>query len=424
MPQGHVAMFTLLLFSIMIFLLFVATKFRKESFVESEEPDVFATNVLQHSIWYEKKLRLFKYDMQRWNTVAPLLNEPSLRSKFTDNATVVMIADPYDAERIWKGTRRLQDAPKGYFVILNDLQKAVQDSQCSYNFAGKRIGFLDRSDELLLRAILKGYRIPPSAVEIEQVPIERWNNLTEELKRLDAIVCYIIPGSAFHKLLQMQDLSVRGFRNVDVNRIRLFYPYVSIEEVNLPTVLLDVPGSSMRFMAKERDTVAFTMQMRVLEMAAGDTEGFVSRLDLPDTAIDPTYRCVGDLTIENQTLCDSSYDVIGLPKRKETVWDHPCLEDTDCPFYKANKNYRNKRGGCDKDGYCEFPIGIRRIGYRKYDDKGPYAPFCYQCMTPEDPQCCEKQKHAWSLVSPDYAFANDTKQRKKRGMTKLTVDSL
>ena len=383
---GHAAIFTILLFSITIFLLFVATKFDKELFVESSDPDVFATNVLQHSIWYEKKLRLFQYDAQKWNVTAPLLNEPSLRSKFTNNNTVAMIADPYDAERIFKGARKLQDAPKGYFVILNDLEKAVRDSQCSYNFAGKRIGFLDRSDELLLRAMLKGYRIPPSAVEVEQVPVERWNNLAEELKRLDAIVCYIIPGSAFHKLLQTQDLSVRGFRNVDVNRVRLFYPYVSIEEVNLPTVLLDVPGSSMRFMAKERDTAVLTMRMRVLEMAAGNVEGFVSRLDIPDTAMDPTYRCVGDLSIENQTLCESKYDVIGLPKREETVWDHPCLQNEDCPFYKANKNYRNKRGGCDQDGYCEFPVGIRRRGYRKYDDQGPYAPFCYQCNTPDDPK--------------------------------------
>lgn len=416
--------FVLIIFVTLFTLLFVATKFYRESFADKNDPDVFATNVLQHSIWYKNKLRLFKYDVHRWDAIAPLLNEPSLRSKFTDNPSVSIIADPYDAHRIWKGSKKLKDAPKGYFVVLNDLAKAVRDSQCSYNFGGKRVGFLDRSDELLLRSILKGYRIPESAVQIEQIPIEKWNHLDKELQRLDAIVCYIIPGSAFHKLLQIQDISVRGFRNIDVNRIRLFYPYVKLEEVNLPTVLLDVPGSALRIMAKERDTSLLSMQMQVIQLESGDSEGFVSRIEIPDTAEDPTYRCVGDPSIESQVLCESAFDVMGMPKREQTVWDRPCIKNKDCPFFQANKNYRNKRGGCNQDGYCEFPVGIRRLGYRKYDDQGPNAPFCYQCKTPEDPNCCKNQRHAWSLVSPDYAFANDTKERKRRGMTKTTVDSL
>lgn len=418
------AVFIFILFIITFTLLFVATKLYKEAFAQKTDADVFATNVLQHSLWFKNKLRLFKYDAKLWRSVAALLNEPSLRSRFTDSNNVSVIADPYDAERIWKNSKRLVDAPKGYFVILNDLAKAVADPQCSYNFGGKRVGFLDRSDELLLRAILKGYRIPESAVQIEQVHMERWDKLTEELKRLDAIVCYIIPGSAFHKMLQMQDISVRGFRNLDVNRIRLFYPYVTLEEVNLPTVLQDVPGSSLRIMAKERDTSILSMQMRVIRLASDSTEGFVSRLTIPVDSVDPTYSCVGDSSVESKALCESKYDVIGIPKSVETTWDHPCIQDTDCPFYKANKNYSNKRGGCDKDGFCEFPIGIRRVGYRKFDDQGPYTPFCYQCKTPNDPNCCKSQENSWGLLSPDYAFANDTEERKRRGMTKLTVDSL
>lgn len=422
--MGHI-LWTVILWSTLFVLLFVATKFYKESFWGDESRDIFATNVLQHSIWYKKKLRLFKYDMRNWKTIAPLLNEPSLRSKFTDKEHVSIIADPYDADRIWKGSKKLRDAPKGYFVILNDLGKAVQDSQCSYNFGGKRIGFLDRSDELLLRAILKGYRIPDSATHIEQVPIDRWDHLEDELKRFDAIVCYIIPGSAFHKLLQIQDISLRGMRNIDVDRIKLFYPYVTKEDVNLPTVLKDVPGSALRIMAKERDTSLLSMNMREIQLASGvGSEGFATRLEIPSTSMDPTYRCFGDPTIENQSLCESKYDAMGMKKTLENVWDKPCIEDKDCPFFQANKNYQNRRGGCDKDGFCEFPIGIRRLGYRKFDDQGPYAPFCYQCKTPEDPTCCKKQKQSWTLISPDYAFSNDIIERKRRGMTKTTVQSL
>lgn len=53
---------------------------------------------------------------------------------------------------------------------------------------------------------------------------------------------------------------------------------------------------------------------------------------------------------------------------EDGVWDAPCVKNTDCPFYKANKNYPNEFGGCNNDGRCELPVGLSPIGYRMYDD--------------------------------------------------------
>ena len=48
------------------------------------------------------------------------------------------------------------------------------------------------------------------------------------------------------------------------------------------------------------------------------------------------------------------------------VWDTQCRFDTDCPFFGSNGNLNyNKRGGCMKDGYCELPPGMVRIGYKR-----------------------------------------------------------
>jgi len=114
----------------------------------------------------------------------------------------------------------------------------------------------------------------------------------------------------------------------------------------------------------------------------------------------PEYQCIGDPTIKNKGLCNSVYDAMGRPKKNKTVWDRPCVSNTDCPFYQANKNYPNYRGGCD-NGYCEMPLGVKRVGFTLYDGK----PMCHGCPL-TNPSCCEKQEN------PDYAFELDFDERK------------
>lgn len=397
--------------------------------VATNKTDVFTSNPLQFSEWLNEKywkIRLFKYNPSTWTDMMPMLKDPSVRSRFTGNTSISVLCDPYDANAMFNNFNVIKQAPTGYFVALFDVAKAIQVSTCSYNFAGKTIGYMGRSEHLFARAIMKGYRIPDESVKLQYIPMDKWDDITTELAKLDLIICYIIPGSAFHKLLQTQDMSIMGFRNLDIHRIRLFYPYVEMLDVDLPKTLLDVPGSAMKIMAREKNTTVVSMKMQLVDITGSDgiRENFVTRLDVDETANDPAYRCFGDLSIENKSLCDSKYDAIGLPKRKTTYWDRPCVEDADCPFYKANKNYSNNRGGCSKEGYCEFPIGIRRLAYRLYDDRGVNAPFCYQCKKSDDPNCCKDQKHSWVLSSPDYAFPNDTAGRQKHGMTKTTIDTL
>ena len=95
------------------------------------------------------------------------------------------------------------------------------------------------------------------------------------------------------------------------------------------------------------------------------------------------------------------------------IWDKPCKNNNDCFFYKNNNNYKNSYGGC-KNGYCELPLDVTRVGYRYYlKDKKPY---CYNCKTKSWKPitnldtCCEEQNDKTKypfLNSPDFAFNND-----------------
>ena len=125
------------------------------------------------------------------------------------------------------------------------------------------------------------------------------------------------------------------------------------------------------------------------------------------------YSCYNNPSIKSKTACESSYDELGNAKRVKTYWDKPCEAHTDCPFYQANKNYKNYRGGCI-DGRCEFPIGVKAVSYRLYDENS--KPVCHNCNVEEtnSPFCCEEQKNKkkyTTLSGADYAFELDTFER-------------
>jgi hypothetical protein len=72
--------------------------------------------------------------------------------------------------------------------------------------------------------------------------------------------------------------------------------------------------------------------------------------------------CVGDEHVKIKELCES---------RGVGTWDRPCEADNECPFVDGNG-----RGACMDSGYCEMPIGVRRLSFKKYAGA---------CITPECP---------------------------------------
>lgn len=138
----------------------------------------------------------------------------------------------------------------------------------------------------------------------------------------------------------------------------------------------------------------------------------------PASKLQPGYLCYNRPDITSKASCESPYDVEGNLKKQKTYWDKPCEKHTECPFYQANKNYDNYRGGCI-DGRCEMPIGIKPASYRQYD-KDASIPWCHNCKG-LSPLCCEEQKSRSkypSLKGPDYAFELDEYERPLRLLAK------
>ena len=132
-----------------------------------------------------------------------------------------------------------------------------------------------------------------------------------------------------------------------------------------------------------------------------------------DKPVPSPFECYNDTTIKTKGLCESEFDASGVVRKPRMVWDKRCVSNNECPYYQANKNYKNYFGGCI-DGYCQMPLGVQLKSYRQPDENMP--PICHNCANPLDPYCCEEQKDRKkypTLKSPDYAFPLDSYVRKK-----------
>lgn len=343
-----------------------------------------------------------------------------------------LCVDAIGVQRIKKGNygtyAKLQKP--GYFVRLVDRARA-DEFKVSQDIAGLRIGVFDTCEQHLVQSIAYGYRLPVKkpVLNISVIPKSQRTNLTRLLQTTyDVIIAYIIPGSPFEALVYSQPVYLLGFDKLDVTRINVTFPHVTLKKSYMSDVYdwknKETP-KAIYLKEGTMDLLWAHMYLFVIgdpknvPLADGAIETFITRLQVSPEMADPTYSCYGETTNENRALCNSAYDAWGKPKEERTYWDVRCLEHTDCPFYKANKNYPNQFGRCMPDGVCEMPVGVRRTSFMKYEDSFPFMPMCYGC-SPDIADCCKDQKDNPDkyprLVSPDYAFADDIAYREPRGL--------
>lgn len=387
---------------------------------------LYSINRLNYDLWAHTQTNQ-QYDVESipissWNIIKQTLQvSGTLPNVYTEGRSSVLLAlDPMDAASLKpKLPSPVAQGPEGYFVIIMDPRKARYQS-CNIQFTGSRIGWYDISDYHLLKAFQGGYRIPSHAMELVPMSLQDIMNLSDALMKggaeggLDYMVTYVVPNSAYCRLLKTLSVAISGFQDINLDRIKLFHPYVSSKTVDLRSIFMDDARSSKAVVSTKSNSYPVLMMRLPLFVLFGTQpilrETFITQFKADEEAFDPRYTCYGDSRVESKAECNSNYDVIGLPKRYDSVWDRPCTQDSDCPFYQVNKNYPNQRGGCLKSGVCEMPVGTQRVSYQKVVIGDAFQPFCYNCNTAEDPECCKKIKN------PDYAFPNDYEDRVQYGL--------
>lgn len=407
--------------------IFVIVSSLKETFVEIQK-DIVLTSQKLNVMNVLKNQPLLQQPNTAWNYVLFKLTNQQPLDIFKKPRYVTL--DLKD-QRQYASSYKYQRLPMGYFIILTHPSKASEFS-CGFDWTNRRIGYMDRTEKNMIDAILFGYRTYAKLIPID---LDQLSTLETLFDTIDVMVLYVIPNSPMIQLLKSQALNLLNVDTLDINRLKLTYPQISKEVVSLEDLFgsdrklqFQTPTVTLLSAALVKIDLQFNIEESFTPQDSSFRESFISRLSMSKEFTDKNFKCMGDESVQSKFLCDSPYNSMGEPKNMPTTWDKPCQQNSDCPFYQANKNYPNTRGKCLSNGTCEMPIGVLRLAYTKYLDVDPYAPFCYQCSNPKDPGCCERQDRLAALQkqnpntrftylkSGDYAFENDQEDREEASL--------
>jgi hypothetical protein len=331
----------------------------------------------------------------------------------------------------------------GIFVCLSPTRFGIEE--CIWDFTNKVVAYVYMSDYLFIQALIKAYRQDITRIRLRKIKLE---DLKSSDKQFDYLITYVVIGSEYMALLKYSRYFISGLKDMDISRIKAFYPVIRANY------------ESVRFyFNKDTEDTTYDLYLSKDKMLlpimnydiVNNIENFITRLEMPKDyleAIDESYEgntefgggssgsygCYGNNKIVNKFECDSYYTKEGNPKDYYSIWDKKCATNEECPYYKKNTRYENSRGGCI-NGNCELPIGVKKIGFTKYNDEEYNRPLCYNCQDTTDLNCCANIKEFQDInangnangntnandvgINNDYVFENDTEDRKNNNLNTI-----
>lgn len=145
------------------------------------------------------------------------------------------------------------------------------------------------------------------------------------------------------------------------------------------------------------------------------------KIEQARTKEEELYKCFYK-EANNELECISkeyikSKDSEDITMGSKGIWaKSKCTINEECPYYLANKNYSNNRGGCI-NGKCEMPLNVDLL--TPLMPSPDMEPLCHNCNKDSCEgidcfKCCKDQENPDlypGLVSPDYAFDSDIEAR-------------
>ena len=346
------------------------------------------------------------------------------------NANIQLLVDPYINYYVLNNKAETSNYKEGIFVCLSN--NVMRDEDCVWKLYDKVVAYLYMSDYLFIQALIKGYNLDSNNIYFKRIKLDDLKN-TE--KTFDYLFTYMVLGSEYMNYICNQRYYVNGMKDVDINRIKAYYPFIN-ENYNTVKYYYSKLNETKdpNDEKKSNDLYLSTVNSLLPIMSykiVSSVENFITRLEMPADYLEAVkesyyktdkntvgsgssgskgggfYGCYGNSEVNNKFECDSYYKIDGTPKNYYSLWDKKCVTNEECPYYKSNSNYINNRGGCINDGFCEFPVGVKRLGFTKYTDVNLNKPLCYNCIDNEMPK------------KPDYVFENDFNDRVKYNLNTI-----
>ena len=350
-----------------------------------------------------------------------------------------LLIDPYINKYILNNKLSNTEVFKdGIFVCLSPTRFGIE--QCIWDFTNKVVAYVYMSDYLFIQALIKAYRQDIKSIRLRKIKLE---DLKRTDKQFDYLITYVVIGSEYMAILKYSKYFISGLKDMDISRIKAFYPVI---KANYESVrfYFNKDTDNTDNTEDTRDTtydLYLSKDKMLLPIMNYDIvnniENFITRLEMPKDYLEVidesyggntefgssgSYGCYGNNKIVNKFECDSYYTKEGNPKDYYSIWDKKCATNEECPYYKKNTRYENSRGGCI-NGNCEFPVGVKKIGFTKYNDEEYNRPHCYNCQDTTDLNCCANIKEFQDKngigINNDYVFENDTEDRKLNNLNTI-----
>jgi hypothetical protein len=345
-----------------------------------------------------------------------------------DNANIKLLIDPYINFYILNNKASTNNFKEGIFVCISN--NILRKEDCLWNLYGKVVAYIYMSDYLFIQALIKGYNLDINNISLKRINIE---DLKKTDKIFDYLFTYVVVNSEYMMFIFNQQYYINGLKDVDINRIKAYYPFIK-ENYNTIKYYYDKSQETITNVKgiapnKDPNNIYLSSENSLLPIMSYDiisyVENFITRLDMPSDYIEAVkeeydtsnkgghYGCYGNSEIINKFECDSYYNIDGTPKKYYSLWDKKCSTNEECPYYKSNDIYPNNRGGCINNGFCEFPVGVKRLGFKKYTDTNLNRPLCYNCNNDKNNEGSD------GIKKGDYVFENDFNERVKYNLNTI-----
>jgi len=341
-----------------------------------------------------------------------------------ENAIIQLLIDPYINYYILNNNAENSKYKEGIFVCISN--NVIRKDDCVWDLHEKVVGYIYMSDYLFIQALIKGYNLDIDRIYLKKIKQEDLNTTN---KRFDYLFTYMVLNSEYMNFVCNLKYYINGLKDVDINRIKAYYPFI---QENYNTIKYyyskskEIENDGKLGENINTDDIYLSSENSLFPIMRYDiissVENFITRLEMPADYLEAVkegydksdkggfYGCYGNGEITSKFECDSYYNIDGTPKQYYSLWDKRCEADIECPYYKSNSNYVNNRGGCINGGFCEFPVGVKRLGFTKYTDTNLNKPLCYNC---------EYDDNGGNSKKPDYVFENDFEDRKKNNLNTI-----
>ena len=361
-----------------------------------------------------------------------LLNKNTIGiDEIPSNANIQLLVDPYINYYILNNKAETSNYKEGIFVCVSN--NIMRDEDCVWKLDGKVVAYLYMSDYLFLQALIKGYNLDSNNIYFKRIKLD---DLKNPNKIFDYLFTYMILGSEYMNYICNLRYYVNGMKDLDINRIKAYYPFINENYNTVKYYYSKINEAKDANDEKKSNDIYLSTVNSLLPIMryniVSSVENFITRLEMPADYLEAVkesyyktdkntmgggsssgsggggfYGCYGNSEVNNKFECDSYYKIDGTPKNYYSLWDKKCVANEECPYYKSNSNYLNNRGGCINNGFCEFPVGVKRLGFTKYTDTDLNKPLCYNCIDNEMPK------------KPDYVFENDFNDRVKYNLNTI-----